>query len=593
MKTEKHGCPAAASAQTGLDCMTVIVGRGASASGRLIVAHNEDETGRCSMRHGLLPRTEWPAGSLMPAEPGKARIPRGRVSLGGYWTQIRGPQRGCSGGDLFYNEKGVCVFSNSAGGSREDRPDRDCLTDGGIEYDLRRAVAEQATSAREGAMLLTRLVERWGYANSGRCYTVADAQEAFMIQVVRGRHYIAGRLPDDAVCVMPNHYTFHTMSDVPEMWCSPDLARYAAERGWHVPQGGGVWDGFDFARAYQNPLYFRSANNVPRQVMATSMLLGREWDAEREGFPFCVKAERPVTVEDLMRVMETHYEGTELDSVRTGPGNAPHDTPVRRICIGPTHESTILSLDREPLLTEGWIAYGRPCQQPYLPLSPLAGTPEEIDRMADAPAEREAHLEPGRGGVTYRHDGWQAMRDFQQLHEMVYDRAAGATARMKRALFDRDRAEMETAAREAAGLLREGKREEAAQAFLRMSRGAARRALEAQAALMRERFRLARIEPPEGTPEPEGEPLRVCFGCPGRPDEASLIFGMGGLAVGTGYAPAVPGSLRDTGGGRYVVAFDRQTLLRERVDPGEYEFILGGRTEDGEPFAGLTVLTLG
>ena len=82
----------------------------------------------------------------------------------------------------------------------------------GIAYNLRRAVAERAESARDAVHLLMVLVRRWGYASPGRAYTVADADEAFMIQIVHGKHYAALRVPDDAVVVMPNHYTIHCPS---------------------------------------------------------------------------------------------------------------------------------------------------------------------------------------------------------------------------------------------------------------------------------------------------------------------------------------------------------------------------------------------
>ena len=61
--------------------------------------------------------------------------------------------------------------------------------------------------AREALMVMIDMVETWGYAPSGRCYFAADKDEAFMMQIVNGKHWIAIRIPDDHVAVMPNHYT--------------------------------------------------------------------------------------------------------------------------------------------------------------------------------------------------------------------------------------------------------------------------------------------------------------------------------------------------------------------------------------------------
>ena len=59
-----------------LNCMTFVAGRRASATGRVLVAHNEDDTGVVAVRHGLVPPARWPEGSAMPAEPGLAAIPQ-------------------------------------------------------------------------------------------------------------------------------------------------------------------------------------------------------------------------------------------------------------------------------------------------------------------------------------------------------------------------------------------------------------------------------------------------------------------------------------------------------------------------------------
>lgn len=77
------------------------------------------------------------------------------------------------------------------GTSRESADNAACVKDGGIAYNLRRALAERAQTARDGARILMELVDEWGYAPSGRAYTIADQSEAFMFQLARGRHYMA------------------------------------------------------------------------------------------------------------------------------------------------------------------------------------------------------------------------------------------------------------------------------------------------------------------------------------------------------------------------------------------------------------------
>ena len=59
------------------------------------------------------------------------------------------------------------------------------------------------------------LIEKYGYAPSARIYTVADADEAWLVQVVHGRNFVAARCPDDAVTVMPNLYTIYELDSFP------------------------------------------------------------------------------------------------------------------------------------------------------------------------------------------------------------------------------------------------------------------------------------------------------------------------------------------------------------------------------------------
>ena len=51
-----------------MNCMTVIVGKAVSASGRVLVAHNEDDPGHVIVRHAIVPAADHASGELIPAE---------------------------------------------------------------------------------------------------------------------------------------------------------------------------------------------------------------------------------------------------------------------------------------------------------------------------------------------------------------------------------------------------------------------------------------------------------------------------------------------------------------------------------------------
>ena len=76
-----------------------------------------------------------------------------------------------------------------------------------------------------------------GYAPSARIYTVADKDEAWLVQVVHGRNYVAVRCPDDQITIMPNLYTVYELDAFPaeDVIASPDLVENAKRKGF--------WDG--------------------------------------------------------------------------------------------------------------------------------------------------------------------------------------------------------------------------------------------------------------------------------------------------------------------------------------------------------------
>jgi len=576
-----------------LDCMTIIVGKDVSATGKVIVGHNEDDIGRYVVHHSYVPAAEWTEGTMLPAEEGKASIPQADSTLGFYWSQVSGINRGASGADSFLNEAGVCIVSNNNAESKESIYnffDTNLLTDGGMEYNLRRVVGERATSARHALELIIEMVETWGYAPSGRAYTVADSEEAYMIQIIHGRRYIAARIPDNAVVCMPNHYTFHGLDDVPEMYYSEDLVSHAIEMFYYMPAVEGDFSDFDFAKAYQDEDSYMTAYNVNRQKYAMQILLDREWDVDAEGLPFAIYPEKKITLEDIMEVLSTHYEGSELDE-RFGPGAAPHDVGARRICTGSTIEATVFEFSDAPILTTAWTAFGRPCQLPFLPLHPLAGTVDAIDKVDDPAKALELHLTYQPGAADFVPSGWQTMRNFENLMEMQHSQTIEGVTALKEELhtgYTASNAQLITKAKavlEAAGA-------DAAAAELHIADAAmAENTISTLSAYAMDNFNMADIVPCKDFALSWPELYTVTFTTDaGKPVESSLLFGLSGLNVRTKYAAALEGTLTDLGNNTYSVSFDPFVMMNNIEYPGTFDFILGGNTEGGAAFAGYALI---
>ncbi len=344
------------------NCYTIVVGRNASADGSVIVAHNEDDAGEMIVNLRKVKPRDY-------GSPQKVALGKGAVyesdgkTLGFLWIEATKQEFA----DSFINQAGVLLTSDSCP-SNETKDD---LTDGGIGYMLRRIVAEKASSAREGVKLAAALVEKYGYTGSGRTYTIADKNEAWMMAIIKGRHWFAQRVPDDEVAVIPNHYVIRAIdpSDSGRFMGSPDIVDYARANGWYDESKDGS---FDFKKAFSRVFTadLTQDRNTLRHWRGLNLLSGREWPIS-DAYSFSFKPAKKVAAESLMAVLRDHYEGTPYDATNGYKEGTPNKTKFRTICTGTTINSFIASLHvgrPEPISIFLWIALGKPDTTAYMPL---------------------------------------------------------------------------------------------------------------------------------------------------------------------------------------------------------------------------------
>ena len=355
-----------------LACTTVVAGKNATDTGHVILGHNEDDPGDCEVWHGFVPPRTFPSGTKLPAERGRAEIPQVPRTLGFYWSEVKGPLGSLSFADSFLNEKGVAIVSNNARGKPQE--DAAQLVEGGLAWTLRRAVAERATSARHAVEVITNLVSSWGYSAPGRIYTVADKDEAWIVELVYGRrNFVARRVADDEVALIPNVYTIRTFA--PGDVLSPDMAAQA--------------EGFDFARAFQSEKAWKRPNSQDRWRNMVRLVAERDWP--NDDYPFSVKPARKVDAALVEKILSTHYEGTP-DEVPTGADGTRHDEKrTTPICRRSTVESSVYLFAASPADVRVEFVLGPPCKGTYRGMCPLKALPPDIDRSADAVARLESH----------------------------------------------------------------------------------------------------------------------------------------------------------------------------------------------------------
>ncbi len=338
--------------QKAMNCYTIAVGKNATAGHQVLVGHNEDDWGDLIVNIYKVPPADHKAGEKIRLLNGTT-IQQVKHTNGFLWWETTQEKFG----DYYLNQYGVRLCSNACI-SKED------TARGNLGFYLRRIVAERAHTAREGVEIAGKLISRLGYASSGRTYCIADPNEVWLLAVVQGRHWVAERVPDDSVAIVPNYYTIEkvNLKDTADFLASPGLIRYAELRGWYVPHPGKV---FNFKNAYSNTAIRFSMQNVPRHWYGVNVLANRHFSIYGD-LPFSFTPKKPVTLQTLQQILSSHYEGTDFET-RYNLHRNPHNDLIYRICNAGTKYSLVAQLtqNQTPIV---WFAPLNPCIHPYIPI---------------------------------------------------------------------------------------------------------------------------------------------------------------------------------------------------------------------------------
>jgi len=283
------------------------------------------------------------------------------------------------------NEYGVVVVSNGCPDRGED-PDslqsRGRLQQGGIGYMLRRLVVQRARTARQGVEIAGAIIDQVGYCSS-RTLVIADSREGWLLSMTRGRQWVARRVPDDKVVLLPNVYIINEvdLNDRDNYLASKNLVDYAVEKGWW-PAGKKP---FVFSEAYSRP---RDVLMDPRQWRGQCMVTGTEIRREPDRrLPFAVKPAKKLAVKDVIDILRNHDEVA--------------------ICSDVTQEASVFQLRGSMPPEIGcvyWRTSGEPCTSVLTPwYAGITETPAEYCKPVDVHRQLtlEYHFsdEPGRFDV--------------------------------------------------------------------------------------------------------------------------------------------------------------------------------------------------
>ena len=329
------------------NCFSVIAGRMATVDGSVLMAHNEDDSGEQMLNIYVVPASDR--------------------NLRYIWCEFPGMEVS----DVYMNQFGVSIATNGCP-SREDKGE---LTDGGVLYEVRGSVAKYAHSAREAVDIIGSMVETFGYKGSGRSYVVADPVEGWVVSVVKGKHWVAQRVPDDQVMTIPNYYVigYVDLEDEANFAGCEDLIEYAVSRGWYDPEKDGA---FNFAKAYASEKSLQSENNISRHKEAWNYFFGQDKPGE-----FAAAPQKKVSLRDMMNVLALHEEPTAEGKLENS------------ICNDRTVLATIFQLRAWMGFDKGcvmWNAMGHPCSQVFVPW--YAGITEAPAGLGRYKSHMEAEL---------------------------------------------------------------------------------------------------------------------------------------------------------------------------------------------------------
>ena len=343
------------------NCFSILVGKNATKDGSVMLAHNEDDGGEVVVNFFKVPeRKNLELTDSITLRRGH-KIPQTWETNAYLWLEIPGLEFS----DSYMNQYGVTIASNACK-SREDQPE---LVDGGIGYWLRRLMIERAKTAREAVELAGILIDEVGYASSGRTYSIADKNEAWMLSVVQGKHWVAQKVPDDEVAIIPNYYTITKvdLDDKLHFLGSYDLISYAVERGWYNPETDGA---FNFRLAYSDPENLQNINNKARHWAAMNELSKFRYEID-DTFPFSFVPKSSIGLKDLFRVLRNHYKGTSLDISENNATRNPHHQKAMSICSNTNQYGFVAQLRSwfpYEFANVLWLAPRRPCTETFVPL---------------------------------------------------------------------------------------------------------------------------------------------------------------------------------------------------------------------------------
>ena len=319
------GMPAAADA-----CTNYIAGKKATTDGSVMVTYADDSFTRFGYLHHS-PRAKHAPGTM------RKVIDWGDNSYRGEIPQA--PETYNVVGNM--NEHQLVIGETTWGGHTEleDTTGRSLLDYGSLIY----ITLERCKTAREAIRLMGELTEKYGYASSGETFSIADKNEAWIMEMIgkgsgeKGALWIAVRIPDNAISAHANEPRIREVDykDKENVMYAKDLIKWARKHGYY----SGKDEDFSFADAFDTHNASKRRSCDARVWTFLRRFASEEDDKawfswvncdSDEPMPLYIVPDRKLSLRDMQERMRDHYEDTPYDMTCTGdPGTGPYHVPYR------------------------------------------------------------------------------------------------------------------------------------------------------------------------------------------------------------------------------------------------------------------------
>jgi dipeptidase len=423
--------------QASMACTTIIVGKKASKDGSILVARSVDGTsGNVAVDYVHHPARR--KGYLLQSRLQNQFSYQMPDKLLSYTGSPDYRTNGTAFEESGLNDAGVgvsateTIFSNDA----TLKVDPYVTDTGVVEEVIPTIILAQAKTAREGVLMLGRLIERYGSAE-GFGVAFVDKNEAWYLENAGGHQWLAQRIPDDSYFVSANQSRLGVVDliDHESVLSSPNLDRWAMKHGLFDAKSG---QDFNFRKIFGRDNATDKEYSFPRvaylQGRFTHALVDKEVQAN--DFPTFVRPDHPIDVTEVGSSLQSHFQGTARDPY----GRRDPQATVRPISVFRTYQAHVLQTRANlpvPIANVNYLSFGMSALSIYVPFHQGAAIPASYQGATDKADGRSAFW-------TFRRMQTLAMQDFPKYGALVRRRfdVLAAEIAARQSAFEKDYAAM-------------------------------------------------------------------------------------------------------------------------------------------------------